>query len=75
MNIFFSLSFLAGTHLRHLGNSPSRYDPMYPGEFVGSGTVGFGCGKELDRWIKPGDLVELEVEGIGTLRNREERRA
>jgi len=53
----------------------SRDDPMYPGEFIGSGTVGFGCGKELDRWIKPGDVVELEVEGIGILRNRVERRA
>jgi 2-keto-4-pentenoate hydratase/2-oxohepta-3-ene-1,7-dioic acid hydratase in catechol pathway len=47
---------------------------MYPGESIGSGTVGFGCGKELDRWIKPGDVVELEVEGIGILRNRVERR-
>jgi len=53
----------------------SKDDPLYPGEFIGSGTVGFGCGMELDKWIKPGDLVELEVEGIGILRNRVERRA
>ena len=48
----------------------SKDDPLYPGEFIGSGTVGFGCGMELDKWIKPGDVVELEVEGIGILRNK-----
>jgi 2-keto-4-pentenoate hydratase/2-oxohepta-3-ene-1,7-dioic acid hydratase in catechol pathway len=48
----------------------STDDPLYPGEFIGSGTVGFGCGLELDKWIKPGDLLELEVEGIGVLRNK-----
>jgi 2-keto-4-pentenoate hydratase/2-oxohepta-3-ene-1,7-dioic acid hydratase in catechol pathway len=48
----------------------STDDPIYPGEFIGSGTVGFGCGKELGKWLKPGDVVELEVEGIGVLRNK-----
>ncbi|HVN23266.1 MAG TPA: fumarylacetoacetate hydrolase family protein [Syntrophorhabdales bacterium] len=48
----------------------SKDDPLYPGEFIASGTVGFGCGLELDRWIKPGDILELEVEGIGVLRNK-----
>ncbi len=48
----------------------SKDDPLYPGEFIGSGTVGFGCGLELDKWIKPGDIIELEVEGIGVLRNK-----
>ena len=38
------------------------------------GTVGGGCGLELDRWLEPGDVVELEVEGIGTLRNQVTRR-
>ena len=51
----------------------SKDDPIYPGEFIGSGTIGFGSGMELDKWIKPGDVVELEVEGIGILRNRVER--
>jgi 2-keto-4-pentenoate hydratase/2-oxohepta-3-ene-1,7-dioic acid hydratase in catechol pathway len=53
----------------------SKEDPLYPGEFIGSGTVGFGCGRELNRWLKPGDVVELEVEGIGILRNKVERSA
>lgn len=38
-------------------------------DFLGSGTVGTGCGLELDRWIKPGDLIELNIEKIGTLKN------
>ena len=48
----------------------SEEQTLQPGDVLGSGTVGRGCGLELDRWIAPGDVVELEVEGIGTLRNR-----
>lgn len=43
---------------------------LFPGDVLGSGTVGRGCGMELDRWLAPGDVVELEVDGIGALRNR-----
>jgi 2-keto-4-pentenoate hydratase/2-oxohepta-3-ene-1,7-dioic acid hydratase in catechol pathway len=52
----------------------SRDETLHPGEFFGSGTIGGGCGLELDRWLAPGDVVELEVEGIGVLRNRVVRR-
>ncbi|HQR91334.1 MAG TPA: fumarylacetoacetate hydrolase family protein, partial [Caulobacter sp.] len=48
----------------------SRSETLYPGEFLGSGTVGNGCGLEAQRFLKPGDEVELDVEGIGVLRNR-----
>jgi len=48
----------------------SMEETLYPGDFLGSGTVEGGCGLELNRWIQPGDLIELEVEGIGILRNR-----
>ncbi len=48
----------------------SQSETLYPGEFFGSGTVGGGCGLELERYLSPGDEVELEVEGIGVLRNR-----
>ena len=48
----------------------SRSETLYPGEFLGSGTVGNGCGLEHMRFLKPGDVVELEVEKIGVLRNR-----
>ncbi len=48
----------------------SRDETIHPGELIGSGTVGSGCGLELDRWMKPGDVVELEIEKIGVLRNQ-----
>lgn len=48
----------------------SRDETLHPGEFLGSGTVGGGSGLEIGRWLKPGDVVELEVQGIGVLRNR-----
>ena len=48
----------------------SKGEGVQAGELIGSGTVGFGCGLELGRLLKPGDVVELEVEGIGVLRNR-----
>jgi 2-keto-4-pentenoate hydratase/2-oxohepta-3-ene-1,7-dioic acid hydratase in catechol pathway len=48
----------------------SRSETLHPGEFFGSGTVGNGCGLEHMRFLQPGDVVELEVEGIGILRNR-----
>jgi 2-keto-4-pentenoate hydratase/2-oxohepta-3-ene-1,7-dioic acid hydratase in catechol pathway len=43
--------------------------PLQPGDVFGGGTIGRGCGLEMDRWIAPGDVVELEVAGIGVLRN------
>ncbi len=46
---------------------------LQPGDVIGSGTVGTGCLLELTRgqgpWLQAGDLVELEIEGIGVLRN------
>lgn len=48
----------------------SRDEVLQPGEFIGSGTVGGGCGLEIGRFLEPGDVVELEIEGIGVLRNR-----
>ena len=44
---------------------------LHPGDVLGSGTVGKGCGLEMDRYLEPPEAtVELEVEGIGVLRNR-----
>lgn len=48
----------------------SQDETIHPGEFFGSGTVPGGCGLELDRWLQPGDVIELEVQGLGVLRNR-----
>ena len=40
------------------------------GEILGSGTATGGSGLELDRWLQPGDEIEMEATGIGVLRNR-----
>lgn len=48
----------------------TRGHALHPGEVIASGTVGGGCGVELGQMLDPGDVVELEVEGIGVLRNR-----
>ncbi len=53
----------------------SRSETLVAGEFFGSGTVGDGCGLEHARFLNPGDVVELEVERIGILRNRIRKRA
>jgi 2-keto-4-pentenoate hydratase/2-oxohepta-3-ene-1,7-dioic acid hydratase in catechol pathway len=50
--------------------SLSRAATLYPGEVIGSGTVGGGCAFETGNVLAPGDVIELEVEGIGVLRNR-----
>ena len=47
----------------------SRAQTLHAGEVLGSGTAAGGSGLELDRWLREGDVVELEVEGIGVLRN------
>lgn len=45
-------------------------ETLYPGEFFGSGTVGGCCALESGHWLKSGDVVEVEFDRIGTLRNR-----
>ncbi len=54
---------------------------VLPGDVIGSGTVGTGCFLELNgtgllndanyqpRWLQPGDLVEMDVTGLGVLAN------
>jgi fumarylacetoacetate (FAA) hydrolase len=54
---------------------------LYPGDIIGSGTVGTGCYLELngtgkfndtnyqEQWLKHGDVVEMDIDGLGTLSN------
>jgi len=58
---------------------------LYPGDVIGSGTVGTGCFLEINGtksraaeskgekyepvWLKEGDVIELEITGLGRLRN------
>ncbi|WP_255785595.1 fumarylacetoacetate hydrolase family protein [Niabella agricola] len=60
---------------------------LYPGDVIGSGTVGTGCFLELngtgkledpgykEQWLQPGDKVVMEVEELGQLENRIEKEA
>lgn len=48
----------------------STSETLHAGEILGSGTVGGGCGLEAGQLLADGDVVELEIEGIGVLRNR-----
>lgn len=47
----------------------SQEETVHPGDILGSGTFFTGCGLDLDKWIKPGDSVELRVNKLGSLRN------
>jgi 2-keto-4-pentenoate hydratase/2-oxohepta-3-ene-1,7-dioic acid hydratase in catechol pathway len=44
-------------------------ETLHSGEVLGSGTATGGSGIELDRRLEPGDVIELEAEGLGVLRN------
>lgn len=48
----------------------SQGDYVQPGDVIGSGTMGDGSALELGRSLNPGDVVELDVAGVGVLRNR-----
>ena len=48
----------------------SSGETLRPGDVLGSGTVAGGCGSDLGKYPDPGAEIELEVEGIGTLRHR-----
>jgi 2-keto-4-pentenoate hydratase/2-oxohepta-3-ene-1,7-dioic acid hydratase in catechol pathway len=56
--------------IEHIISYISQDETLYPGDFIGVGTAPGGCGLELDRWLKPEDVVELEVEGLGELRSK-----
>ncbi len=48
----------------------SSDEDIYPGDVYGSGTPGGCCGLDIGRFLEEGDVVELEIEKIGVLRNR-----
>ncbi|WP_431778975.1 fumarylacetoacetate hydrolase family protein [Microbacterium aurantiacum] len=47
----------------------SQLDGLQPGDLIGSGTMAFGAGAELQRFLQPGDVLELELERVGVLRS------
>ncbi|HAH05055.1 MAG TPA: fumarylacetoacetase [Elusimicrobia bacterium] len=48
----------------------SQCETLHPGDVLGSGTFHKGCGLDLGLWLRPGDVIELEVPVLGVLRNR-----
>jgi 2-keto-4-pentenoate hydratase/2-oxohepta-3-ene-1,7-dioic acid hydratase in catechol pathway len=48
----------------------SASEHLVAGTLLGTGTANRGCGVELGRRLSPGDLVELDIESLGVLRNR-----
>jgi 2-keto-4-pentenoate hydratase/2-oxohepta-3-ene-1,7-dioic acid hydratase in catechol pathway len=48
----------------------SAGERLEPGDVISTGTMPGCCGLELDRWVRPGQTVELEIDAIGTLSNR-----
>jgi 2-keto-4-pentenoate hydratase/2-oxohepta-3-ene-1,7-dioic acid hydratase in catechol pathway len=49
----------------------STFTPLAPGDIISTGTPsGVAAGRKPPTWMKPGDVVEVEISGIGTLRNR-----
>ncbi|MBI5240470.1 MAG: fumarylacetoacetate hydrolase family protein [Elusimicrobia bacterium] len=48
----------------------SQEETLYPGDVLGSGTFFRGCGLDLERWVSPGDEIELRVEKLGSLRHK-----
>jgi len=48
----------------------SSFNPLSPGDVIATGTPGgVGVKRTPPLWMKPGDLVEVEIDGIGVLRN------
>jgi 2-keto-4-pentenoate hydratase/2-oxohepta-3-ene-1,7-dioic acid hydratase in catechol pathway len=48
-------------------------ETLNPGDAIAAGTVGMSCSIDTDRWVKPGDVVEHWIEGIGTIRTTVQR--
>ena len=48
----------------------STFTPLYPGDVIATGTPGgVGWVRKPPLWMKPGDTVEIDIEGVGILRN------
>jgi 2-keto-4-pentenoate hydratase/2-oxohepta-3-ene-1,7-dioic acid hydratase in catechol pathway len=46
----------------------SDEETLHPGEVIAAGTIGLSCSVDSGKWIKPNDVVELWIEGIGTMK-------
>lgn len=51
----------------HMVAFASDHETLYPGDVLGTGTVGLSCSMDSGRWVQVGQTISFEVEGIGTL--------
>lgn len=57
-------------NFRYIVNYVSTFCTLVPGDIIVCGTpTGAGARFDPPRWLKPGDVIEVEAEGIGVLRN------
>jgi 2-keto-4-pentenoate hydratase/2-oxohepta-3-ene-1,7-dioic acid hydratase in catechol pathway len=54
----------------HLVAFASDNETLYPGDVLGTGTIGLSCSMDTHRWVRVGQTITFEVEGIGTLSHR-----
>jgi 2-keto-4-pentenoate hydratase/2-oxohepta-3-ene-1,7-dioic acid hydratase in catechol pathway len=54
----------------HMVAFASDNETLYPGDVLGTGTVGTSCSMDTNRWVQVGQTISFEVEGIGTLSHR-----
>lgn len=47
----------------------SRSEQLYPGELFATGTLPGGSGMDLGRWLRPGDELQLTLEGVGEIQH------
>ena len=53
--------------VKYLVSYLSQFMSLHPGDIISTGTPpGVGMGMKPQRWLKPGDVVELGIDGLGT---------
>jgi 2-keto-4-pentenoate hydratase/2-oxohepta-3-ene-1,7-dioic acid hydratase in catechol pathway len=56
--------------IEHIVSYISTFSPLVPGDVIVTGTPsGVGAARKPPLWMKPGDTIEVSIDGIGTLRN------
>jgi 2-keto-4-pentenoate hydratase/2-oxohepta-3-ene-1,7-dioic acid hydratase in catechol pathway len=48
----------------------SDNESIFPGDVIGTGTIGLGCAMDYQKWVKVGQTMQFDVEGIGAMRHK-----
>ena len=54
-------------YAEHLVAYASDNEVIYPGDLIGTGTVGHGCSMDIHKWIQVGQTATFTVDGIGSM--------